>query len=145
MQPVVWNPLRDMDDLFHSLRRGLGRGVPVDAGGVLAGWVPAVDISENASEYRITGELPGVRREDVDISIDNGVLTLSGERRFKKDDEDKKHHRVERSYGGFSRSFGLPDHVAIEQITADYQDGVITVHLPKLSKARNEAKKIPVT
>ncbi|TJY62992.1 Hsp20/alpha crystallin family protein [Sinimarinibacterium sp. CAU 1509] len=145
MQPVVWNPLREMDDLFHSLRRGFGRGMPAEMGKDMANWAPAVDISEKETEYLIKGELPGVKREDVDISVDNGILTLSGERRFEKEDKDEKHHRVERSYGGFSRSFALPENVAIEQISADYQDGVVTVHLPKVAKTKAETKKITVT
>jgi HSP20 family protein len=145
MQPVVWNPLREMDDLFHSLRRGFGRGLPAEVDKELANWAPAVDISEKDTEFLIKGELPGVKREDVDISVDNGVLTLSGERRFEKEDKGEKHHRVERSYGSFSRSFALPENVAVEQIAADYQDGVVTVHLPKVAKTQTEAKKIPVS
>ncbi|MDD3763623.1 MAG: Hsp20/alpha crystallin family protein [Nevskiales bacterium] len=144
MQPVLWNPFRDLDDVFQSLRRGIGRGLPVEGGGAMAQWAPAVDISEKEGEYLIKGELPGVKREDVDISVQNGVLTLSGERRFEKEDKDEKHHRIERSFGSFSRSFSLPENVDADQIKAEYTDGVVTVHLPKVAPAKPEVRKISV-
>ncbi|MEQ1438557.1 Hsp20/alpha crystallin family protein [Fontimonas sp. SYSU GA230001] len=146
MQPVVWNPFREMDDFFNALRRGFGRGLPAVTGngGELANWSPAVDISETDKEYLVKGELPGVKKEDVSIEVHNGVLTLSGERKYEKEDKGEKYHRVERAYGSFSRSFTLPDNVDEKAIEAEFKDGVVTVHLPKTAKTEPEKKKIPV-
>lgn len=145
MQPALWNPLREMDDFFSSLRRSLARGVPAGTGnGELASWSPAVDISETDKEYLVKGELPGVSKDDVSIELHNGVLTLSGERRYEKEDKGEKYHRVERAYGSFSRSFSVPDNVDQKAISADFKDGLITVHLPKSAQKEPQAKKIPV-
>lgn len=145
MQPALWNPFREMDDLFNSLRRAYGRG-PTTAGngGDLANWAPAVDISETDKEYLVKGELPGLKKEDVNIEVHSGVLTLSGERRSEKEDKGEKYHRVERAYGSFSRSFSVPENVDEKAIEADFKDGVVTVHLPKTAKTEPERKKIPV-
>lgn len=145
MQPALWNPFREMDDFFSSLRRSFGHGVPALSGdGELANWSPAVDISETDKEFLVKGELPGVKREDVTVELHNGVLTLSGERRYEKEDKDEKHHRIERAYGSFSRSFSVPDNVDEAAIRADFKDGVITVHLPKTDKKTPTGTKIPV-
>lgn len=145
MQPALWNPLREMDDFFSSLRRSFGRGLPATAGdGDLASWAPAVDISETDKEYLVKGELPGVKKDDVNVELHNGVLTLSGERRYEKEDKDEKYHRVERAYGSFSRSFSVPDNVDANAISADFKDGVITVHLPKTAAKEPKGTRIPV-
>lgn len=145
MQPALWNPLREMDDFFSSLRRNFGRGLPAVSGdGELANWSPAVDITETDKEFLVKGELPGVKKEDVNVELHNGVLTLAGERRYEKEDKDEKHHRIERAYGSFSRSFSVPDNVDEAAIKAEFKDGVITVHLPKTAKKEPAGTKIPV-
>lgn len=128
MQLAQWIPLREMEDLFSHLQRSPGRGLATAAAG---GWAPVVDITENDKEYAVKAELPGVKKEDVKVLVENGVLTLSGERKYEKDDKDEKSHRIERFYGRFERSFSVPDDVLSEKIAAECKEGIVTVHLPK--------------
>lgn len=105
-------------------------------------WAPAVDISETDKEYVITAELAGIDGKDVEITVQNNVLTLRGERHDTKESKDAKHHLVETSYGRFSRSFSLPSDVIEERISANGKDGMLTIHVPKAEIA--PAKKITV-
>jgi HSP20 family protein len=99
-------------------------------------WLPLVDITEDEKEYLIKAELPEVKKENVKVTVENGVLTISGERNFEKEERDKKYHRVERSYGRFTRSFGVPDDADDTKVSADFKDGLLTVRLTKSEKAR---------
>ena len=99
-------------------------------------WSPAVDISEDAKEYLIKAELPEVRKEDVKITMEAGTLTITGDRKYEKEENGKKYHRVERAYGSFGRSFSLPDDASPAKVRAEFKDGVLTVHLVKEEKAR---------
>lgn len=101
-----------------------------------AKWTPSVDISEDDNEYLIKVELPEVKKEDVKVTVENGVLTLRGERKFEKEEKGRKYHRIERSYGSFMRSLSMPDDADAEKVAADYKDGVLQIRLPK-----SEAKK----
>lgn len=141
MQLVQWNPFREMDDMLARFRTGFGR-VPGEP--AFGEWSPAVDITEAAREYLVKGELPGMKKEDVKIEVVNGILTLSGERKFERVEKDEKHHRIERSYGSFTRSFVLPDDVVGEKISAEFKDGVITVHLPKTEIKKSKTAQIKV-
>jgi len=143
MQLAQWNPFREMDDLFSQFGRGFGRMAwPSEKSEVV--WSPAVDITENAKEYRVKAELPGVKKEDVKVNADNGVLTLTGERKYEKEDKDEKSHRIERFYGTFTRSFSVPDDVLADKIAAEFKDGILTVRLPKtdIRKAKVTAIKV---
>src|SRR6202011_2607294 len=100
----------------------------------VADWVPIADITEDEKEYLIKAELPDLKKEDVKVTLENGVLTISGERKFEK--KNKKYHRVERAYGRFVRSFALPDDADPNGVQADFKDGVLIVHLPKNEKAK---------
>jgi HSP20 family protein len=102
----------------------------------VAEWAPLVDIMEDEAGYVIKAELPEVKKEDVKLTVQDGVLMLSGERKFVKEEKDKKYHRVERAYGSFVRSFSLPEDADEDKVTADFKDGVLQVHLPKSEKAR---------
>jgi HSP20 family protein len=102
----------------------------------VADWMPTVDISETESEYLIKAELPEVRKEDVKVTVENGVLTLQGERRQEKEEKGRRFHRVERSYGSFVRSFTLPESVDEGGVKAEYKDGVLALHLPKSEKVK---------
>lgn len=99
-------------------------------------WMPAVDVLESDNELRLTAELPGLTRDDVSITLENNVLTISGERKFEKESEKDNYHRIERAYGRFSRSFTLPAHVSVDDVKADFRDGVLQVTLPKAAEAR---------
>jgi HSP20 family protein len=99
------------------------------------GWTPVVDIIENDGELRLTAELPGMKREDVHIEVNEGMLTLRGEKREQKEEKNGNARLVERTYGAFERSFTLPRSVEAAKIAADFADGVLTVHMPKTAKA----------
>jgi HSP20 family protein len=108
-------------------------------------WSPAVDILETENDLIFKVDAAGVNLKDIDIQIENGTLTLKGERKFEKDDKVKGYHRIERSYGAFARSFTLPDTVNAENVHADYAQGVLTVTLPKQERAKPRAIKVNVT
>jgi HSP20 family protein len=108
-------------------------------------WSPAVDILETENELIFKVDAAGVSLKDIDIQLENGTLTLKGERKFEKDDKVKGYHRIERSYGAFARSFTLPDTVNAENVHADYAQGVLTVTLPKQERAKPRAIKVNVT
>jgi HSP20 family protein len=141
MQLVQWNPFREMDELLKGVRAGFPRTSSETA---LADWAPAVDISEKDKEYLVKAQLPGVRKDDVKVELMNGVLTLSGERKFQKEDKDEKCHRIESAYGSFTRSFVVPEDVLAEKIFADYRDGILAVHLPKTDIKKPAGKTIKV-
>ncbi len=140
---VNWSPFRDMDDMFSRYRRlmptngGKTEGIGVD-------WQPAADISETKKEYLIKAELPEVERKDVHVAIDSGRITISGERRMDKEEEDATQLRIESFYGTFSRSFTLPDDVDESKITAESKDGMLKVHLPKTKVSKEKVKEVPI-
>jgi HSP20 family protein len=105
----------------------------------VADWAPSVDISETEGEYHLKAELPEVKKEDVSVMVQNGVLTLQGERKQEREEKGRKYHRVERSYGCFMRSFSLPDHVDETKIKAEFKDGVLHLLLPKSEKTKPKA------
>lgn len=140
MQLAQWNPFREMDEMLRGIRTGARR----ELSPALSDWAPACDISEKEKEYLVKAELPGVKKEDVRIELLNGVLTLSGERKFQKEEKDEKHHRVETAYGSFVRSFVVPEDVLADRIAADYKDGILAVHLPKTDIKKPATKTIKV-
>lgn len=105
-------------------------------------WSPSVDIAETDSGFEVRAELPGVKQEDVNVSVRDNVLTLRGEKRQEETDEGKDYRRVERHYGSFQRAFTLPPNVDVEAITAAYRDGVLTLTVPKAEEAK--PKEIPI-
>jgi HSP20 family protein len=146
MAIVRYDPFRDLRTLQEEVNRlfstnmtrafddeGIGRGA----------WAPSVDIYENKDQIVLEAELPGMKQEDFDLSIENNVLTLRGERKFEKTDETDNYHRVERSYGAFTRSFTLPHTVSAEGANAEYNNGVLRVTLPK--REETKARRIQVS
>lgn len=135
-----WNPLREMQELQHRVINALNATPRGDNGEreslATAEWVPVVDIVEDDKEFLIKAELPEVLKEDVRVTVENGRLTLSGERKFEKEETGKKYHRVERSYGSFLRSFNLPENADPDRVEADFKEGVLRVHVAKLEKAK---------
>lgn len=99
-------------------------------------WMPATDIRETSDSYEVVAELPGMTKDEVDITLENNVLTLSGERRFEREKERDNFHRLERSYGTFARSFTLPRNVDSDKVDAKFDDGVLTLTIPKVAEAR---------
>ncbi|MDH5624832.1 MAG: Hsp20/alpha crystallin family protein, partial [Nitrospira sp.] len=139
MTLVRWDPFRELQEMSDRLNRTLTRPALRNGGKedlTVADWVPTVDISESEGGYLIKAELPEVKKEDVKVTVEDGVLTLSGERRQEKEEKGKKYHRVERSYGSFVRSFSLPESVDESGVKAEYKDGVLSLHLPKTEKVK---------
>jgi HSP20 family protein len=143
---VRYDPFRDLRSLQDEVNRlfttNLSRAFG-DEGIARGAWNPSVDIYENKDQIVLEAELPGMRREDFDLSIENNVLTLRGERRFEKKEESDNYHRVERSYGSFTRSFTLPQTVSAETAVAEYRNGVLRVTLPKREEVK--ARRIEVS
>jgi HSP20 family protein len=108
-------------------------------------WAPLVDITEDEKEYVIKADRPEVKKEDVKISVQDGVLAISGERKYEKEEKGKKYHRVERSYGSFERSFSVPADAEEEKVSAQFKDGVLMVHLPKGETAKPKRLEIKVS
>lgn len=149
MNSTRWNQLRELEalhcglgGLFHrpSVLAPRGQEEPP----IVTEWAPLVDISEDDKEYMIKAELPEVRREDVRVTVERGVLSIMGERQFAKEETARKYHRIERAYGNFGRSFSLPDDANPAKITAAFQDGVLTVRLAKTEKAKQHSIEVKV-
>lgn len=144
MQLARWNPFREMDDMLARFQRGFGGAIANEDGVPLVNWSPAVDISETPKEYLIKAELPGVKKEEVKVTVHNGVLTMSGERKTEKEEKEEKFHRVERTYGSFTRSFSLPADAAEDRVTAECKDGVITIHVGRTEAPKPKQVEIKV-
>jgi HSP20 family protein len=132
----IWHPMRELEELQGKLwsffrHTPIDNGKDADAKPALGQWAPLVDITEDSKEFLIKVELPEMKKEDVKISVSQRVLTIQGERHQEKTEEGKRHHRIERSYGAFLRSFTLPDTANENDISADYLNGVLSIHLPK--------------
>ena len=111
----------------------------------MTNWLPPVDIEENDREYILKAELPGIKKEEVKLTVEGGTLSISGERKAEKEEKDKKYHRMERSCGAFQRSFTLPEGALAEKISAEFKDGVLLVHLPKDETAKPQAIEVKVS
>lgn len=110
----------------------------------LTDWLPPVDITEDSNEYTIKAELPGLTKGNVKVTVENGVLEITGERKEEKEEKDKKRHRIERSYGSFRRSFTLPEDSSGEKVSAEFKDGVLKVHLQKDQTAKPKSVEVKV-
>lgn len=137
---VRWNPFRELEDVQNRLATLFNRTSSAGNGHeeslAVAEWSPLVDITEDDKEYAIKAELPDVKKEDVHVSVENGVLSISGERKFEKEEKGKKYHRVERAYGSYYRSFSVPDDADAGKVNAEFKDGLLRVRLPKGEKAK---------
>ena len=142
-----WDPFRELEDVSDRLNRMFARPA-VRANGketlTVADWVPTVDISETDGEYLIKAELPEVKKEDVKVTLEEGVLTIQGQRRQEKEEKTTKYHRIERSYGTFLRSFSLPDQVNESGVKAEFKEGMLNLHIPKSEKAKPRAIEVKV-
>ncbi len=132
MTLVSWSPLREFEDLFSRYGTLPTRRYASDDGErESAAWRPVANISETEKEYLIKAELPEVSKDDVEVSVNDGIITIKGERRMENGDETETQHRIESFYGSFARSFSLPADVDENEIHAESKDGVLKVHLPK--------------
>ena len=150
----TWNPFKEMNDLHGRLNALIGRAfgrMPVrgeadtDEAIALSAWAPLVDITEDDKAYVIKAELPEVKKEDLKVSVEDSVLTLSGERKLEKEEKGRRYHRVERAYGSFTRSFTVPDDADASKVRADFKDGVLHVRLEKSEKARPRTIEVQVS
>ena len=127
-----WDPFQDLLAIQDEMNQVFGRARQGQGGRV---WAPALDISERKDAYLVTVELPGVEADDLEITLEDGLLTIQGERQFAHDSSEQQFHRVERRYGAFRRSITLPAQVQAEQIEASFDNGVLQIVVPKMEEA----------
>jgi len=147
---IAWNPLREIDEAQNRLSRFFLGGFPNRMGSgeipslAVADWSPEVDISEDDHGYLLKADLPEMKKDDVRVTVEDGILSVSGERKTEKEDQKRKFHRIERCYGTFRRSFTLPEDTDSTKVTAEFRDGVLKVHLPTTPVARSKATQVKV-
>ena len=144
-----WYPFKDRGELESRLATMLASRAATGDGGkeamTVAEWSPLVDIIEDEKQFLIKAELPDMKKEQVKLTVENDVLTISGERKYEKETTGHKHHRIERAYGGFSRSFSIPAIVDEEKIRAEYKDGILKISLPKKEQVKPKQIQIAET
>jgi len=144
-----WDPMPELDELQSRLSTLFGRA-PLRKNGdkdeamTVAEWAPLVDIVEDENEYLIKAELPEVRKEDLKVTVQDNVLTLTGDRSFEKEEKGKKCHRIERAYGSFARSFSLPEEADAQKVSAEFKEGVLHIRLPKSEKAKPKSIQVKI-
>ena len=139
-------PLRQLEEMHNRMDRFFGRWpMPEKEALLMTEWAPRVDVMETEKELLLKAELPEVKKEEVKVTVENGILSITGERKFEKEEKEKKYHRIERAYGRFERSFGLPKGTDPAKITSEFKEGVLTVHLPKTPEAKPKATDVKVT
>jgi HSP20 family protein len=137
MALIRWDPWREIDDLFDRYTRAVRQPRAGNQEVATTGdWAPRVDIAETDKAFVIKAEIPDVKKEDVKVTVDNGVLTIRGERKQEKEEKGKKFHRVERYYGSFTRSFTLPDNVDETKIKASFKDGILNLQIQKTEETK---------
>jgi HSP20 family protein len=145
-----WDPFRELEDVHNRLTHLLGRpesrllGRGETESTPLMEWNPEVDIKEDEKEYVIQADLPGMKREDIKVTVEHGAISITGERKSEKEEKGKKFHRIERSYGSFERTFTLPEGTDAKKLKAEFKDGVLHVHLPKTEEAAKKTLEIKV-
>lgn len=148
MTLIRWTPFRELDDIFGRYSPYLGHRPGNAAGsadeGAQKSWTPVANISETEAEYLIKAELPEVAREDVKVTVDDGVITIQGERRKEAEHKEEKFHRIESFYGSFARSFRLPEDADVAAIQAESRNGVLKVRVPKQPAARARTVEVQV-
>jgi HSP20 family protein len=142
------HPFRELEEIGERFNRLFGRFPARQDSGqealTVADWAPRVDITEDDKEYVIKAEIPEVDKKDVKVTVQEGVLTIHGERKQEKEENSKRFHRIERFYGTFMRSFSLPEDVAEDKLKAEFKDGMLLVHLPKSEKAKPKTVEVQV-
>ena len=147
MSLVRWEPFSGIDEMFNRMLPASFGRLPrfaLPSNGEKYEWSPSADISETEKEFLIRAQLPAVKKEDVKVTVDQGMITIEGERKQERDDKTEKYHRIESFHGTFSRSFSLPENVSAESIRCESKDGVLVVHIPKTKVEAPKAKQIKV-
>lgn len=142
-----YNPAKELQEFrrgFENLNSLLDNFMGTKANHLNADFVPSVNTREGENAYHVELDLPGIKKEDIDVDIKDNVITISGERKTKEEIEEDDYYRVESSYGRFERSFTLPENVDVENIHAESQDGVLEVIIPKMEKPEDKPKKIEI-
>ena len=144
---IRWDPFKELNELHNRLTHLLDRPAVRSASDetiTTPQWAPLVDITEDDKEYLIKAEVPEVKKGDVKVRVEDGVLYMSGERNFEKEEKGKRYHRIERAYGSFTRSFALPEDADPQQVNAEFKDGVLCVHVAKDKNARPKSIEVKV-
>ena len=136
MALIRFDPFRELEELSTRFGPFLSRKQTPGTVDSFGDWAPAMDVQEKEAEYLIKTDLPEVPKDQIKIGVENGVLSIEGERQQEKDEKTTHYHRLEREYGKFVRRLTLPSEVDEQKITAEFKDGVLTVHLPKSAAAR---------
>ncbi|HHS12499.1 MAG TPA: Hsp20/alpha crystallin family protein [bacterium] len=146
MTLIRWNPFQDLVSIQDEMNRMFDSyfARKPESGGMMI-WNPVVDISENEEEITVSAEVPGIKKDDIKITIQDNVLTLSGEKTQEKEEKNKQFHRVERSFGSFQRSFSLPSSVSADKVKAKYKDGILMVVLPKSEESKPKEIQVAVS
>ena len=141
-----WNTLKELSNILSQYNNIENWPTSKNNHSALtvADWAPKIDIRENKEAYIIDAELPGVKKENVNITLDNGVLTIDGEKQFQKESEDEKAHRIERIYGSFKRSFSLPELVNEDAVVAKFKEGILSLMIPKAQEQKRKSIAIQV-
>lgn len=149
----IWSPFHELDEVQNRLSTFFG-GLPElgrfpkrlfgNGDKALPDWAPQVDISEDEKTYVVKADLPEMKKEDVKVTVENDVLSISGERKTEKEEKKKKFYRIERSYGTFLRTFTLPENADSTKIAAEFKDGVLKVQLPKSAAAKPKPVEVKV-
>ena len=144
---VTWDPFQDLNTFSNRLQTlfGASESGNGNESSKRGQWAPLVDISETEKGYLIKAELPEVEKENVKVTVENDVLVISGERKFETEEKDRKHHRIERSYGSFLRSFSLPDDADGAKVQAEFKNGVLRVNVPKSEESKPKHVEIKVS
>lgn len=136
MQLTRFDPFRELEDMSSRLSRFFGRPTRLEEADSIGLWAPPLDVQETEKEYLIKADLPAVGKEEVKVGIEDGILTVEGERKQEKEEKGKRFHRVERTYGRFVRRVSVPSDVDATMVSAEFKDGVLNVHLPKTPTAK---------
>ncbi len=148
MKLMRFDPFRELEEMSSRLNRVFGQPAMPRAESedvaFFTDWAPAIDVQETDTEFLVKADLPEVKKEDIKIGIERGVLTVEGERKQEKEEQNKKFHRIERSYGKFVRRLSLPTGVDDQHVTAEFREGVLNVHVPKAASAKTGAIGVPI-
>lgn len=146
MRLMKWDPLREVEDVFERFSKTLAW--PKKGGEEVMAtndWAPRADVMETEKDFVIKVEVPEVKKEDIKVLLENGVLSVKGERKMEKEEKEKKFHRVERYYGQFTRAFRMPDNVDEKNVSASFKDGILNISIQKKEKALPKGQEIKIS